>query len=99
MTDVVWQSHDDLAELDKKCSLQWFREKICHHVLGGTILNGYAFAANVVSHKVVSNLQVSCVLAAGLASVLSKQHGALVILINHVVGYFHSLSLKEEARP
>jgi hypothetical protein len=56
--------HDEVPKLAKWRALEGLGEKVSQHFSGGAVLNVHLFVSDTVSHKEISNVDVSRPLAA-----------------------------------
>ena len=77
--------HNLVSELLKLGPLEWFCEEVGDHISGGTILDGYFFGCNSISHEKISDVNMSGPFAAGTLTVLFKKDGALIVLVDNVL--------------
>lgn len=90
---------DKIAKLDELGPLESLCEKICNHVMGGTICNLNFFLCNAISYKKVTNIDMACPFAARGSAIVAEENGTLIILVSNGVHVGKSLSLKEIASP
>ena len=64
--------HDDVAKILKLRSNHWLGIVIGHHLLSWAVLDGRVSSGNVISDEVVSNLNMSSLLATGPSSILCQ---------------------------
>ena len=84
-----------LHQSSKFDALQWFHEIICNHSVCRAIGQAHFSSSNVVSSKIVSDLNVSSLLATQYLPIVLKQHGTLVVLMDYIVHHLETLTFKE----
>ena len=76
---------DAITELVEESSLKRLGEIVPEHLGHGTIFEFDFPTVYPISHKVVSNINVSCLFTAGCSTVLFKEDRIFIILINDTI--------------
>ena len=91
--------HNEMAKLIEKLALQGFGEKVTNHLTSRTILNREFFVFDSIGDEIVPAVQMLGSFTAGLVSILFKENGTLVILIQDCIGGTITLGIKEIVSP
>jgi hypothetical protein len=65
---IVTQIHYQLPKLSLFCSLESFCEQVCEHLIGWTFFNPQILLLDMICHKKVTDVNVTCLLDAGHVS-------------------------------
>ena len=66
---------------------------------GWTMCHLHAAIFDVVSYKIVPNIDMPSILHAGETPIMGQQHSALIVLENNIILYQETLCLKEVPGP
>ena len=66
---------------------------------GWAVCHTHAAIFDVVSYKIVPNIDMLSILHAGEMPIMGQQHSALIVLENNIVLYRETLCLKEVSGP
>ena len=77
-------SHDLILELSKESSLCRLGHIVSYHVAGGAPLYGELLFVDPIRDKLVTDVDVLCLLTAGSLAILLHKDGALVVLKDDV---------------
>ena len=78
---LIGYIQDSGTELVEEGTLQRFGEEVTNHFLSRAVFNSDFIASNSIGDEVVSNMYVSCALAARRCAILFEQDGALIVLV------------------
>jgi hypothetical protein len=91
--------HNQVSELFKLGSLEWFGEEVSDHIPGRTVFDGDFLGCNSVSHEKISNINMAGAFATGALAVLFEKDGALIVLVDDILRRVITLCREEISSP
>ena len=78
-------AHDRVSKLCEESALVGFSHIITNHVSGGTPFHREIFFTDLISYKLVSNVDVLGTFAAGGFAIFLHENGTFVVLVDNIV--------------
>jgi len=95
----IFDTHDDISEFSKGCTLKWFCHEICNHFCSRTPLDTQFAFCNSIGNEEVPDCNMPRAFAARGSSILLKKDRTLVVLVQDVLVNVVSLGFQELTRP